>query len=88
MPIREQVAPADSNQRIIAVIGATGQQGGSLVRAILQDQVFVARALTRNPTSVSAMRGNSQCHQSVAPAKVRAEHYDSRNSLFFYRTRP
>lgn len=39
------------NKKIIAVIGATGAQGGSLVRAILADKggEFVARAITRHP---------------------------------------
>jgi uncharacterized protein YbjT (DUF2867 family) len=45
-----------SNQRIIAVIGATGAQGGGLVRAILADAdgPFAARAITRNPSSDKA----------------------------------
>lgn len=42
--------------KIIAVAGATGAQGGGLVRAILEDQGggFAARALTRNPNSDKA----------------------------------
>lgn len=42
--------------RIIAVAGATGAQGGGLVRAILADKSsgFTARALTRDPTSDKA----------------------------------
>ena len=42
--------------RIIAIIGATGQQGGGLARAILADPGtrFAARALTRNPGSEGA----------------------------------
>ena len=42
--------------RIIAIIGATGQQGGGLARAILADPGtgFAARALTRNPGSERA----------------------------------
>jgi uncharacterized protein YbjT (DUF2867 family) len=42
--------------RIIAVFGATGAQGGGLVRAIAADPAsgFVARAITRNPTSDKA----------------------------------
>jgi uncharacterized protein YbjT (DUF2867 family) len=43
-------------KRIIAVVGATGAQGGGLVRAILGDpaNAFAARAITRNPGSEKA----------------------------------
>ena len=42
-----------SAQKIIAVVGATGAQGGGLVRAILDSPggEFEARALTRNARS-------------------------------------
>ena len=45
-----------ANKRIIAVAGATGSQGGGLVRAILADgsSDFTVRALTRDPTSDKA----------------------------------
>ncbi|HEU5305274.1 MAG TPA: NmrA/HSCARG family protein, partial [Gemmatimonadales bacterium] len=41
------------DKKIIAVIGATGAQGGGLVRAIQADKSgsFAARAITRNPDS-------------------------------------
>ena len=44
------------NKRVIAVIGATGAQGGGLVRAILNDPEsgFIARAITRNSNSDKA----------------------------------
>src|SRR5467141_3873500 len=38
-----------NNKRLIAVIGATGQQGGSVVRALQANGQFNIRALTRNP---------------------------------------
>jgi len=43
-------------KKIIAVIGATGAQGGGLVRAILADKSgsFPVRAITRNPDSEKA----------------------------------
>ncbi len=43
-------------KKIIAVVGATGQQGGGLARAILADpdSAFQLRALTRNPDSEQA----------------------------------
>jgi uncharacterized protein YbjT (DUF2867 family) len=45
-----------SENKIIAVLGATGAQGGGLVRAILADRSgrFRARAITRNVTSEKA----------------------------------
>jgi uncharacterized protein YbjT (DUF2867 family) len=45
-----------SNSRIIAVVGATGAQGGGLVRAILADQSsgFRARAITRKASGDKA----------------------------------
>lgn len=45
-----------TDKKIIAVVGATGQQGGGLARAILDDPdgTFTVRALTRNPDSPAA----------------------------------
>ncbi len=45
-----------SDQKVIAVVGATGAQGGSLVRAILADKSgnFKARAITRDVNSDKA----------------------------------
>lgn len=42
-------------QHLIAVIGATGLQGGAVVEALLS-KGFAMRALTRDPGSVSAQR--------------------------------
>jgi len=46
-----------SDQKLIAVIGATGSQGGGLVRAILADPnaQFRVRGITRNPESENAL---------------------------------
>src|SRR5688500_3745915 len=45
-----------ADRKIIAVVGATGAQGGGLVRAILADEgsSFAPRALTRQPQSEKA----------------------------------
>ena len=42
-----------SNKKIITVFGATGAQGGGLVKAICSDpnSAFTARAVTREPDS-------------------------------------
>jgi len=38
-----------TNKRLIAVVGATGQQGGAVVRALQAGKQFKIRALTRHP---------------------------------------
>ena len=45
-----------TNEKLIAVVGATGSQGGGLVRAILEDpgQTFRVRAVTRSAQSAKA----------------------------------
>lgn len=40
-----------SQKRIIAVVGATGTQGGGIVRDLIKDGEFAVRAITRNPDS-------------------------------------
>jgi uncharacterized protein YbjT (DUF2867 family) len=44
------------SKKVIAVVGATGAQGGGLVRAICEDPEggFTARAITRNTDSEQA----------------------------------
>ena len=45
-----------TDKKIIAVVGATGAQGGGLARAILADAGggYAVRALTRKPDSAPA----------------------------------
>lgn len=43
------------SSQMIAVMGATGAQGGAVVDALLKNNKFQVRALTRNPSSESAM---------------------------------
>src|SRR6516225_1495038 len=38
-----------NTKKLIAVVGATGQQGGAVVRALQASGQFKVRALTRNP---------------------------------------
>jgi uncharacterized protein YbjT (DUF2867 family) len=60
-----------SDKKVIAVLGATGAQGGGLVRAITDDTdgAFTARALTRNPDSDTA-RGLAALGAEVVVADV------------------
>ena len=44
-----------SHRKLIAVVGATGQQGGGVVRALQADKQFKVRALTRNPAKHSEL---------------------------------
>ena len=54
--MRPQERKNNLDKKIIAVIGATGAQGGGLVRAILADPSggFAVRALTRDPNTEKA----------------------------------
>ena len=42
------------SQKIIAVLGATGVQGGSVVRALLKDKSWKVRGITRDPSKDAA----------------------------------
>jgi len=46
---REEFMTLSNSKKLIAVIGATGQQGGAVVRALQASGQFKVRALTRNP---------------------------------------
>jgi uncharacterized protein YbjT (DUF2867 family) len=60
-----------AEKRIIAVVGATGAQGGGLVRAILDDPSggFAARAITRDPDT-DAARALARAGAEVVAADV------------------
>ena len=52
-----------TNENLIAVIGATGRQGGAVVRALQASSQFKVRALTRNPDK----------HRELADDDVKAD---------------
>jgi len=52
-----------NNKKLIAVIGATGQQGGAVLRALQTREGFKVRALTRNPDK----------HRGLADEVVKAD---------------
>jgi uncharacterized protein YbjT (DUF2867 family) len=55
MPGVQSQSLADNSDRLILVSGATGTQGGAVVRALL-DKEFAVRAMTRNPGSERAIQ--------------------------------
>lgn len=57
------------SKKIIAVVGATGAQGGALVRAIVARGDFAARAITRKPDSDKA-RALAQLGVEVVAADI------------------
>ena len=63
------------DRKIIAVIGATGAQGGGMVRAIQADKSgsFAARAITRNPNSEKAQALRAAGVEVVAGDADKAE---------------
>src|ERR1700738_620976 len=44
-----------TNKELIAVVGATGQQGGAVARTLQANEQFKVRALTRNPAKHSEL---------------------------------
>ena len=54
---------SSNNKKLIAVIGATGQQGGGVVRALQASGEFKVRALTRDPDK----------HRQLADEVVKAD---------------
>jgi len=74
---RRAPAARTTPKRIIAVMGATGAQGGGLVRAILRDPEggFAVRAITRNPDSPAARE------LAKSGAEVVAGNVEDRSSL-------
>src|SRR5712664_257762 len=44
-----------TDKKLIAVVGATGQKGGAVVRALQANKQFKVRALTRNPAKHSEL---------------------------------
>jgi uncharacterized protein YbjT (DUF2867 family) len=70
-----------ANKKVIAVLGATGAQGGGMVRAIMADKSgeFTTRALTRNVNSEKAKALKALGAEVVA---VDVDNYDSLKNAF------
>lgn len=50
------MSTSSSHPRVIVVLGATGNQGGGVVRALLKSKSWIVRAGTRDPTSSKAQK--------------------------------
>lgn len=70
-----------ANKKIIAIVGATGAQGGGLVRAVLNDKgsAFAARALTRN---VSSDKAKALAQQGVEVVAANIDDVESVKKAF------
>src|SRR5437660_10828299 len=62
-PMSKGIDMLSNSKKLIAVIGATGQQGGGVVRALQASGQFKVRALTRNPDK----------HRELADEVVKAD---------------
>ena len=61
-----------NTQKLIAVVGATGQQGGAVVRALRASGQFKVRALTRNPANHPKMADEVIAADLNRPETLRA----------------
>lgn len=61
-----------NTQKLIAVLGATGQQGGAVVRALQASGQFKVRALTRNPAKHPKMADEVVAADLNRPETLRA----------------
>ncbi|XP_025047971.1 nmrA-like family domain-containing protein 1 isoform X1 [Alligator sinensis] len=70
--------PQMADKKLIVVFGATGAQGGSVARALLEDGTFQVRVVTRNPRKKAAVelkqkgaevvKGDQDDEQTLEPA--------------------
>ncbi|MCU0343310.1 MAG: NmrA/HSCARG family protein [Ignavibacterium sp.] len=70
-----------SDKKVIAVLGATGAQGGGLVRSILKDKSgdFTARALTRD---VNSDKAKALANMGAEVVKAELDDFDSLKKAF------
>jgi uncharacterized protein YbjT (DUF2867 family) len=75
-----------NNKPVLAVIGATGAQGGSLVEAALEQGFFHVRALTRNPgaerAQALAARGAEVVQADVGSGESLRQAFEGASAAF------
>lgn len=73
-----------ANKKVLVVFGATGSQGGSVVKSILNDpkaaEQFHIRAVTRDPTKPNAKKLADQGAELVSVRFSNPSAYPSPNS--------
>src|SRR5260370_12182597 len=70
-----------TNQKLIAVVGATGQQGGAVVRALQASKQFKVRALTRNPAKHSEL-GDEVLQADLTSPETLAAAFEGAHGVF------
>jgi len=71
---------SSNSEKVIAVIGATGRQGGAVVRALQAAGQFKVRALSRNPDKhrdAFSARGRRNGLAFPAPPAIRMTNPDA-----------
>jgi len=70
-----------TNKKLIAVVGATGQQGGAVVRALQTYTQFKVRALTRNPAKHSEL-GDEVVQADLSSPETLTAAFEGRTAYF------
>src|SRR5258708_7129803 len=68
-------------KKLIAVVGATGQQGGAVVRALQAGNQFKVRALTRNPAKHSEL-GDEVVQADLTSPETLAAAFEGAHGVF------
>src|SRR5216684_1079029 len=74
-----------TNKKLIAVVGATGQQGGAVVRALQTNKQFKVRSLTRNPAKHSELGDEVVQADLTSPETLKAA-FEGAHGVFLVTT--
>src|SRR5467141_295154 len=74
-----------TNKKPSAVVGATGQQGGAVVRALQANKQFKVRALTRNPAKYSELDDEVVQADLTSPETLKAA-FEGAHGVFLVTT--
>ncbi|KAJ0413507.1 NAD(P)-binding protein [Aspergillus carlsbadensis] len=75
-----------TTKKLIVILGATGNQGGSVAQVFLQEQEWHVRAVTRNPSSAKAQalaaRGAEVVQGDMDSPSTLTAAFDNANAIF------